>query len=136
MKRQRKLQNHAAAVTGAQVLEGKAPSHADTHQKFLNEIRDGDQSWRETIVDRYIAFLGGHVVNCDMRIATLRQIPGSQSTQVKIATAKAQYLKAIEFLRTQQAGIVARGLKISDEPGLEIMELRLRANAWLQEQVQ
>lgn len=90
---------------------------------LLHDMRNGDQSWRATCVDRYIAFLGQHIVNCEMRIATLRQIPRSALHVARVRATEIGYHKAIAFLRNAK--------EHQSPADLEPMELRMRANAWL-----
>lgn len=111
------------------ILKGTAPSLDDVTATLILDIREGDQSWRETVIDRYIAFLGGHVVSCSMRIATLRAIPNTAATRVQVEASKVQYMRAINFLRAAKAANVV-------PHDLETMELRLRANAWVEQSVQ
>lgn len=94
-----------------------------TNATILKDMREGDQSWRETCIDRYLDFLGTHIVNCNMRVATLRQVPGTREAQASIVRGLVGYQRAVAYLRAAK--------QLGSPVDLEPMELRLRANAWL-----
>lgn len=99
-----------------------------TNAAILKDMREGDQSWRETCVDRYLDFLGTHIVNCNMRVATLRQIPGTRLVQQTVVKSLVEYQRAVAYLRAAK--------QLGNPVDLEPMELRLRANAWLDQYAQ